>query len=77
MDPRTETLLQLTRRQLLGRGFHAAGTAALATIMSKQANAAAEQSQRRLGGLPDIPHHPPTAKRLIYTMAYYKFILTH
>lgn len=66
MDPRTETLLQLTRRQLLGRGFHAAGTAALATLMNKQASAAAEQSHRPLGGLPDIPHHPPTAKRMIY-----------
>ena len=32
MDPRLDTLLQLTRRQLFNRGFHAAGTAALTTL---------------------------------------------
>ena len=62
MDPRLETLLQLTRRSLLNRGFHAAGTAALATLMSKQTLAAPKQSS----GIADVPHHPPRAKRLIY-----------
>ncbi len=66
MDPRTETLLRMTRRQLLGRGVCAAGAASLATIMGNGASGAAQQPAKRAGGLPDIPHHPPTAKRFIY-----------
>jgi hypothetical protein len=66
MDPRTETLLRLTRRQLLGHGVFAAGAASLATIMGNGASGAPQQSAKRVVGLPDIPHHPPTAKRFIY-----------
>ena len=64
MDPRIEILLNLTRRQLFHRGFHAAGTAALTTLLGKAA--LAKTATQNSGGLPDIPHHPPTAKRLIY-----------
>jgi hypothetical protein len=66
MDPRTETLLQLTRRQLLGRGLNAAGAAALATLLNRDAKAMKADAPKRPGGLPDLPHHPPTAKRFIY-----------
>jgi len=66
MDPRTELMLQMTRRQLLGRGLCAAGAAALTTLDSKQGIAAAAQTKRRVGGMADIPHHTPKAKRLIY-----------
>jgi len=66
MDPRTETLLRLTRRQLFGRGISAAGAASLATLMGGRASGAPQQPAKRVGGLPDIPHHPPTAKRFIY-----------
>ena len=62
MDPRLDTLLHLTRRQLFSRGFHAAGTGALATLAGKEALSASQGP----GGLPDIPHHSPSAKRLIY-----------
>ena len=55
MDPRTEALLRVTRRQLLGHGLCAAGAASLATIMGKQAGAASQPSARRVGGLPDAP----------------------
>ena len=65
MDPRIESLLNLTRRQLFNRGFHAVGTAALASLMGKS-SLAAPAPTRSGGGLPDIPHHPPTAKRVIY-----------
>ncbi len=65
MDPRTETLLRLTRRSLLGRGVNAAA-AALATLVGKPGAAAPTQSASINGGLPGIPHHPPTAKRIIY-----------
>ena len=66
MDPRTEALLHLTRRQLLSCGIHAAGAAALTTIVGRQSRAAPKQPPKRVGGLPDLPHHPPTAKRFIY-----------
>ncbi|MBP87747.1 MAG: sulfatase [Planctomycetaceae bacterium] len=66
MDPRTETLLQLTRRQLLGRGLNAAGAAALATLVNKDAGATTADAPQRVGGLSELPHHPPTAKRFIY-----------
>ncbi len=73
MDLRTEALLQLTRRQLLGSGVKAAGAvAALSTLMSKgyaesetQAKAP-DKKPVRSGGLPGLPHHAPKAKRLIY-----------
>ncbi|MDP7016943.1 MAG: DUF1501 domain-containing protein [Pirellulaceae bacterium] len=65
MDPRTERLLHLTRRQLLGGGLNAAAVAALAGLAPKTA-AAAPPAANRGGGLPDLPHHPPTAKRFIY-----------
>ncbi|MCA9152417.1 MAG: DUF1501 domain-containing protein, partial [Planctomycetales bacterium] len=66
MDPRTERCLQLTRRQLLHGGVNAAGAAALSTLLGRaNAHGAASESTRR-GGLPGVPHHPPTAKRFIY-----------
>jgi len=34
--------------------------------MGNGASGAPQQSANRAGGLPDIPHHPPTAKRFIY-----------
>ncbi len=61
MDPRTERLLQLTRRQLLTK---AAGAAALTTLMQNGAPAA--ETANRNGGLPGLPHFKPTAKRFIY-----------
>ena len=66
MDPRTELLLNLTRRRLLTRGVNAAGAAALATLMGKNASARPAKGPQRVGGLPDLPHHAPTAKRFIY-----------
>ena len=65
MDPRTKRLLHLTRRHLFGLGFHAVGTAALAGMMAKRGTGAPQRDRRGVGS-PDIPHHPPTAKRMIY-----------
>jgi Protein of unknown function (DUF1501) len=65
MDPRTENLLQLTRRRLLHRGLNAAGAAALATLLNKDVKASPQSAPQRSGGLPELPHHPPTAKRFI------------
>lgn len=66
MDPRTEHCLQLTRRSLLGGGICAAGSAALTTLLGRSALAGDATGQRNRGALPDLPHHPPTAKRFIY-----------
>lgn len=66
MDPRTEMLLQTTRRQVLGGGISAGAAAAVASMLGQQASAAQKTSPQRIGGLPDLPHHPPTAKRFIY-----------
>jgi hypothetical protein len=63
MDPRTETLLNLTRRQALKRGV---GLAALAGLLGPDALRKADASRKQGGALPGIPHHQPTAKRLIY-----------
>lgn len=67
MNPMTETCLQMTRRRLFGTGIHAAGTAALASLLgAANLRSAVADERKRHGGLPDLPHHPPTAKRFIY-----------
>ncbi len=67
MNPMTETCLQMTRRRLFGTGIHAAGTAALASLLgAANSKCAIAEERKRRGGLPDLPHHPPTAKRFIY-----------
>ena len=65
MDPRIETLRNLTRRQVLQTG---AGMAAYASLLGVRASAAAKPTggAEARGGLPDIPHHAPKAKRVIY-----------
>lgn len=50
-----EDPITLTRRALLGKGV---GLAALASLLRGEAKAAP--------GLPGLPHHKPTAKRIIY-----------
>ncbi|MCR9292344.1 MAG: DUF1501 domain-containing protein [bacterium] len=64
-DPIHEYALQLTRRSLLGRMGSGLGAAALATLTSASA-AVADPTEQRFGGLPDLPHFAPKAKRAIY-----------
>ncbi|MBL8816995.1 MAG: DUF1501 domain-containing protein [Planctomyces sp.] len=64
MNLLTEHCLQMTRRSLLGSGVHAAGAAALSSLMAQQTRG--DGSRQENGALPGIPHHPPTAKRFIY-----------
>ena len=59
VDPRREHELMLTRRQLFGRGALGLGTAAMAGLLGD--DLLAENK-----GLPDLPHHTPKAKRVIY-----------
>ena len=57
-DPIDEHALRLTRRQLFGRTGSGVGTAALATLLARDGLAAD-------AGLPGLPHHPPTARRMV------------
>ena len=55
----------LTRRQLFGRSALGLGTAALATLLNKDAFA---NEPARIGGLPSLPHFASKAKRVIYLL---------
>jgi uncharacterized protein YdcH (DUF465 family) len=58
LDPIEQAKLLLTRRHFFGRTSVGLGAAALTTLLAGKAEAA--------GGLPSLPHFPPTAKRVIY-----------
>ncbi len=62
MDLQQEQLRLLTRRHFFGRGALGLGTAALASLNA----AAAPGNQGGTGGLADLPHFAPKAKRAIY-----------
>ncbi|WP_153556698.1 DUF1501 domain-containing protein [Roseimaritima sediminicola] len=73
LDPDQQYLQNLTRRQLLARSSGCLGAAALATLLGNHgANAAAAAGNETAagratqGGLPELPHFPPKAKRVIY-----------
>jgi hypothetical protein len=61
MHPIHEHIQTLTRRHFFGRAALGLGTAALATLTAQRAGAATTT-----GGLPDLPHFAPKAKRAIY-----------
>ncbi len=60
---REEYLRYESRRQFLTRGVSVVGYAALASILGRGVTAAPTQAK---GGLPDLPHFAPKAKRIIY-----------
>ncbi|VTT96791.1 sulfatase : Uncharacterized protein OS=Chthoniobacter flavus Ellin428 GN=CfE428DRAFT_0195 PE=4 SV=1: DUF1501 [Gemmataceae bacterium] len=62
MHPAHERALLLSRRHFFGRTATGIGTAALASLMARDASAA----PKRVGGLPGLPHFAPKAKRVIY-----------
>jgi hypothetical protein len=64
MNPLLQSQLLLTRRHFFGRSAAGIGVAALATLLSEERRACGQQSSN--GGLPGLPHFPPTAKRVIY-----------
>jgi hypothetical protein len=61
MDPTREHMLTMTRRHFFAQGALGLGTAALATLLHGRASAATN-----VGGLSDLPHFSPKAKRAIY-----------
>jgi hypothetical protein len=66
MDPMLEFNRQLTRRQLLSQARGCLGAAALASLLSADASSANAAPQSQRGGLPELPHFAPKAKRVIY-----------
>jgi len=58
-----DTVRNETRRQFFARGARGLGVAALATMVGSESRGA-EQADG--GGLPGLPHFPPTAKRGIF-----------
>src|SRR5688572_19577372 len=74
MDPQLEHRMRLTRRQLFGLASGGIGTAALAVLLGEDLRAWPAEAPKREGGanadavpvLSELPHFPPTAKRVIY-----------
>src|SRR5437870_1448065 len=64
MNPIQENLNAMTCRHFFGRMAVGLGTAALATLLPERGSAA--QLTSPTGGLPDLPHFAPKAKRAIY-----------
>ena len=63
MHPAHERAALLSRRHFFGRTATGIGTAALASLLARDGRAA---EQKRVGGLPGLPHFAPKAKRVIY-----------
>ncbi|MBI3880867.1 MAG: DUF1501 domain-containing protein [Verrucomicrobia bacterium] len=73
MNPLFDHQAFLTRRQFFGRSAMGLGTAALASLLNREAFGAAAPTQNSKlktqnfsSGLPDLPHFAPKAKRVIY-----------
>ena len=66
---RQENIARVTRRQLFGKSAAGVGVAALASLMGagRTLDATEDREKKNRGsmGLPDLPHHPAKAKRVI------------
>jgi hypothetical protein len=67
MDPESENVARMTRRQLFGAGATGIGSVALAALLTREARPAASAASAPQGqpGLPGLPHHEPKAKRVV------------
>ena len=66
MNPQLERDLLATRRQLFGRTAAGIGPAALSFLLRGEGYGATQGTGPASGGLPDLPHFAPRAKRVIY-----------
>ena len=66
MHPQLQSDLLTNRREFFGRSACGLGTAALASLLARDGLAADPQTKKRFGGLPELPHYAPKAKRVIY-----------
>ena len=69
MHLKPECSTHLNRRTFLNGASVGVGTAALSTLLGRDAFSASEQPRYTIGGLADLPHHLATAKRVILTKA--------
>src|ERR1700730_11112229 len=60
-----DQMLRMTRRSFFGLNSTGVGVAALTGLLCRDMRAATA-SPTAQGGLPGLPHFPPTAKRVIY-----------
>src|SRR5215213_5296776 len=65
IDPLDDYRLQVTRRNFFNRCGVSLGAAALAALLQEDSRAATPPSAA-IGGLADLPHFAPKAKRVIY-----------
>src|SRR5437762_8074665 len=56
--------MEITRRHFFSRTSTGIGIAALGSLLARDGFAASESSAA--GGLPGLPHFPPTAKRVVF-----------
>jgi hypothetical protein len=63
LDIHQENIARVTRRQLFGSAAGGVGLAALASLLGRSTSAA--EKPRGEAGLPELPHHPPKAKRVV------------
>ncbi len=61
MNPFEENSLHVSRREFFGKTATGLGAAALASLLAKDGH-----SMDRVGGLSELPHFAPKAKRVIY-----------
>ncbi|WP_425615326.1 DUF1501 domain-containing protein [Anatilimnocola sp. NA78] len=70
MHPYLQHQLHVNRREFFGRSACGLGTAALASLLARDGLAAdpnvAAGPAKRVGGLENLPHYAPKAKRVIY-----------
>ena len=66
MDPIQKYVQTETRRQFFGNAAKGLGVAALSSLMGGQVGAADPARNPATGGLMDLPHYAPKAKRAIY-----------
>src|SRR5438094_808812 len=70
MDPALHAKALITRRAFFGRSVMGVGTAALATLLRRDAFGGAtipsSLPHHGVPGLPDLPHFAPKAKRVIW-----------
>src|SRR5690606_34983326 len=70
MNPLLEARLQLNRRHFFGRMSAGVGIAALGSLLAGDGfaddAATSQRGSQAYGGLPDLPHFAPKAKRVIY-----------
>ena len=65
LDFQRENVRRVTRRQLFGSAASGIGVAALSSLLNNSVVQGHSQSAKGRGGLPDLPHLSPRAKRVV------------